>query len=193
MEVTDRKTTCTIVQDPMVLAMLIIIIPLYLLICIYIVLGTFGLFGPTKGSVAIIWFVRIVFSVCGLTIPLLVLIDPTRYVVWITFTSSHIEYHTVARRKKIVSYSAVPYIMHGSYFHTVYFRDYILFSSRKFSTRELEEVNEIKPAEYMIKIKYSKQRINKLLPALPAQQGAKVAAIASIIEKKRTSLDNRFS
>jgi hypothetical protein len=57
----------------------------------------------------------------------------------------------------------------------------------------LEEVNEIKPAEYMIKIKYSKQRINKLLPALPAQQRAKVAAIASIIEKKKTSLDNRFS
>ena len=185
MEVAHRKTVCTIVQDPMALAMLIICTPLYMLISIYVVLGTLGLFGPIKGSIAIIWFVRILFSACGLTIPLLVLIDPTRYVVWITFTPEHIEYHTIMRRKKFVPYAAVPYIMHGSYFHMVFFRDYIIFSSRKFSTWELAEINGIKPTEYMIKIKYSKRRISKLLPALPEQQRAKVAAIASIIEKKK--------
>ena len=187
MNTATEKRTCTVVQDPMVLIMLAILFPIMTFGSFFFVLMTIVPIYPTVGSAVSTWFIRIMFTICGLTLPALLLIEPTRYVVWITFTPKRIEYHTIARRNKLVPYSEVPYIMHGSYLHTVYFRAYILFSSRRFSTRELTEINEIRPAEHMIKIKYSKRMLKKLLPALPAQQRVKVAAIAEVIEKKKAS------
>ena len=193
MDMATKKRICTVVQDPMVLGMVIILFPIMTLISFFFVLMTIVPIVPTVGSAASTWGIRILFTICGLTFPALLLINPTRYIVWITFTPEHIEYHTIARRKNLVPYSEVPYSMHGSYLHTVCYRDYILFSSRRFSTRELMEINEIKPTKHMIKIKYSKRMTNKLLPALPAQQRAKVAAIAEVIEKKKDSPENRLN
>lgn len=181
MEVNHRHLKKTVLQDSMILWMEIILFILLEVGSGFILLLTFVPIWESEGSVADIWFMRILMTICGLTMPICIILEPTRYVVWVTFTTENIEFHTIARRKKIVPYSRIPYICYASYLHTVYTRYYIIFSSRRLSEKERAEINHVKPTEYLIKIRYSKKTAIQLVEILPTKQRAAIETISRIL------------
>ena len=131
----------------------------------------------TTGSLTVRWLTRIMFTCTGLCMPVLFIVNPDRYITWYRFSPEGISYHTIFRRKKLLPYSAFPYVMHGKYFHGAYWRDYIIFSNRRLKNSELEQINHVAPSTTLIKVRYSEKTCRKLLSVLPEKYRASVAAI----------------
>ena len=85
--------------------------------------------------------------------------------------------------------------MHGKYLHLAYWRDYIIFSNRRLSEKELLQINNVAPSSELIKIKNSEKTYNKLIAILPQHQKMSVAAIkpsdGHIIQKKKQKKKKR--
>lgn len=122
---------------------------------------------PTSSSLASIWICRIISISMGLVLPFLFIVDPYRYIVWYRFSPECITYHTLFRRKKVIPYSAFPYVMHGKYLHGIYWRHYIVFSNRRLKESELNQINHVAPSPKLIKVQYSKKTYRALLSILP--------------------------
>lgn len=132
---------------------------------------------PSNNSLTDTWILRIILICIGLCFPVLYVVDPDRYFVWYRFSQECITYHTLFRRKKVIPYSALPYVMHGKYFHMVYWRHYIVFSNRRLKASELEQINHVSPSSTLLKVKCSKKTCRALASILPAKYRSVVAAI----------------
>ena len=139
----------------------------------------------TVGSTFSTWASRILMMGCVLTLPILFVVNPDRYFVWYRFTDEGIIYHTIFRRKKLLPYNTFPYVMHGRYMHGVYWRDYIVFSSRWLSNAEQNQINHVSPSATMLKIRYSEKTCQKLLSILPRKMKVSVSSIKASIEHRR--------
>lgn len=114
---------------------------------------------------------------CWATLPIVVIADPSRYVVWYRFSQDGIEYHTLFRRKKMLPYSNYPYVLHGKYLHGVYWRHYIIFTDRRIKNAELSQINHVAPSDQLIKVQYSKKVLVSLVAVLPEKPRASLTAI----------------
>lgn len=134
---------------------------------------------PTAESVITIWdwFLRFLAVFGILHLPVIICLDPYRYIVWFRFAQEGIEYHTLFRRKKILPYANYPYLLHGRYLHGVYWRHYIIFSDRRLKELELTRINHVAPSTRMIKVKYSKKAYCALEAVLPSKLRATLTAI----------------
>ena len=128
----------------------------------------FGCF-PQYPKTSIPWgiFICLLF----LCFPAVCIADPHRTgFAWLTFVPEGIEYHALFRRKKVRPYSDYPYWSHGRYLHVAVVVDFIVLSKRKLSTRELDQINDVRPSADLIKIRYKKKTYQKLLGILPEKQ-----------------------
>lgn len=123
------------------------------------------------------WATRILSIFIILHLPVIICLDPYRYIVWFRFTQEGIEYHTLFRRKKILPYANYPYLLHGRYLHGVYWRHYIIFSDRRLKEVELNQINHVAPSTRMIKVQYSKKTYCALEAVLPSKMRACLTAI----------------
>ena len=137
------------------------------------------------GSAFSMWGLRTIIATSILVLPVQFVVNPERYFVWYQFTERGIVYHTIFRRKKLLSYNAFPYVMHGRYMHGVYWRDYIVFSSHWLSNSELNQINHVSPSATMLKIRYSEKTCQKLLSILPRKMKVSVSSIKASIEHRR--------
>lgn len=161
-------------QDKMVFAETFI---LSLMFSAASVLGLYFTTLPTSSSPTAVWLARIFCITWNFVIPIIVIINPQRYLVWYRFSREGITYHTAFRRKKLIPYSAFPYVMHGRYFHFVYWRDYIVFSNRRLTSSELNQINHVAPSDTLLKVKCSEKICNTLMAVLPVKYQGTVAAI----------------
>lgn len=111
-----------------------------------------------------------------------------RWCRWFTFKKTEIECNTLFRKKEVIPYDNC-YISYASYFHGTpsglgSMRYYIVFSSRKLSRYEQDNINQASP-KGIYKISYSKKTINKLESVLPAKLFSQVEVISKIIERQR--------
>lgn len=189
----------TIVPDPMVTA-LSIVLSFIISIVSLVFIWMSSLEGTQEVSVWGQWtftvvndlsyFGRAFFTLFGLimflTFPILFIVSPRKYISWITFTAEGIEYHTILRRKQTVSYDKYPYILHASYLHVTFIRDYIIFTNRKLSNREQQEINHVSSSTNMIKILFREKSYYNLLEVLPVKQRAQVVGVANVILSKKS-------
>ena len=136
---------------------------------------------PTSSSLASIWVSRILFGLCGLCLPVLFIVNPERYFVWYRFSQEDIARHTLFRRKRVILYSDIPYVMHGKFFHGVYWRDYIIFSNRRLKESDLNHINHIPPSDTLIKVRFSEEKYGILMSILPSKHKKNLAAIHTSI------------
>ena len=54
--------------------------------------------------------------------------------------------------------------------HVAVVVDFIVLSKRKLSTKELDQINDVRPSADLIKIRYKKKTYQKLLEVLPEKQ-----------------------
>ena len=162
-----KKRSPAIFQDKMVLALLI-----------------FSFVGQSIEAWCILFlpsdvplFAYIFFGAIWAVLPIVVLLDPWRYVVWNRFSEEGVESHTLFRRKKIAPYEKYPYLLHGKYLHGVYWRHYIILTDRRLKDRELQHINHVAPSEHMIKVQYSKKVYDVLVEVLPPKQRASLTSI----------------
>lgn len=160
------KKSLIIFQDKMVFCLSIVFFVLVLSGSIWLVYLTTL---PSKSPLASIWLCRVLFTATVLGLLLIYVINPEKYFVWYRFTAQHIIRYTLFRHKKIILYSALPYIMHGGYMHGSYWRDYLVFANRRLSTTELSHVNHVSPSNTLIKVRCSEKSLSILLPILPAK------------------------
>ena len=144
---------------------------------------------PTSSSLSSIWAARIIFTLTGLALPILLVINPDRYFVWYRFLPEELEYHTLFRRKRIIPYSTFPYIMHGKYYHGIYWRDYILFSDRRLNDTELNHINHVAPSVALVKVRYTKKTSDTLLDVLPSRYKPTILSIRKQISIRSQSED----
>ena len=119
----------------------------------------------------------IFFGMIWAVLPIVVLLDPWRYVMWNRFSEEGVESHTLFRRKRVEGYEKYPYLLHGKYLHGVYWRHYIILTDRRLKDMELRQINHVAPSEHMIKVQYSKKVYDVLAEVLPPKQRASLTAI----------------
>ncbi len=109
-----------------------------------------------------------------------------RWCRWYTFKETEFECNTLFRKKKVIPYDKC-HISYASYFQGTSsglgsIRYYIVFSDRKLSRYEQDNINEANP-KGIYKISYSKKTIKKIESVLPAKVFSQVAVIEKIIER----------
>jgi hypothetical protein len=182
----NSEESVVVMQDGMVACMGIILFILLTATSGWM-LYIFSVPGLSSGSVFSLWACRVLAIVGILVLPILFIIYPERYFVWYRFTLDGFYYNTVFRRKKLLSYNAFPYVMHGRYMHGVYWRDYIIFSNRRLTDAELNHINHVSPSALLLKIRYSEKVYQKLLNMLPRKQKVSLTSIKSSIEHRKNA------
>ena len=159
MEIKKRKSPIFF-QDKMVL---------FLLLALFIAesVVVFFLYAYVKSTVwLLLW----------LHLPIVVVLDPYRYVVWHRFEEEGIERHTLFRKKIILPYTNFPYLLLGKYLHGAFWRYYLIFTDRKMSEYELSHINHVAPTDRIIKVQYSRKTYCVLKDVLPPKLLASLPA-----------------
>lgn len=174
MKAKKKRAGSVVLQDKMVVYLLIILLLGEDTISVWMLyLSTLS----TTASAITLWGLRIIFIIVILHLPVIILLNPSRYVVWYRFAQNGIEYHTLFRRKKVLPYSNYPYLLHGKYLHGVCWRSYFVFTDRRLSPSELMQINHVMPSARLIKVQYSPKSYWALETVLPPKLRGSLTAI----------------
>lgn len=169
----DRRKRVTVLAEP---AAVVLVLTLFL---VSAAVGLWGLHKtmtqPGSDPVAL-WGIRVVCMCLVLYLPVIVLIEPQRYCVWLSFTPEGIEYRAIARRRQLIPYSNFPYLYHGTCLRMAYAADYLIFSDHRLNLHDPSELCDAPPSSSLIKLPFSEELYEKLMSVLPNPQRTQLAA-----------------
>ena len=98
-----------------------------------------------------------------------------RWSVTLTFDFESIRYKTAFRKEFVRPYESYPYVFRASYTHVCYKPVFIVFANRRLSSYEQTHINQVGIADDMIKIRYSKKTLMRMLEVLPPRPRSQLA------------------
>lgn len=125
--------------------------------------------------------IQVIFGVLGFLNILAVMAGSNRWLATFIFTDDGISYRAGFRKATVQPYRAFRYIYAARYFHGSpigigNYRRFIVLSTRRLSTDEIENINQVAPSTVVVKIRFRKSTYEKICSILPAKQRVQLEA-----------------